>query len=85
MLLRLLIRGGAVIFCLKPTVLQVWYDYDFVRCGARTRNTHREDQKLVQLPHATRVGDVAQMVERSLSMREVLGSIPSFSNTCSLL
>ena len=24
-------------------------------------------------------GDVAQMVERSLSMREVLGSIPSFS------
>jgi hypothetical protein len=27
--LRLLIRGGAVIFCLKPTVLQVWYDYDF--------------------------------------------------------
>jgi len=25
-------------------------------------------------------GDVAQMVERSLSMREVLGSIPSFSN-----
>ena len=30
-------------------------------------------------------GDVAQMVERSLSMREVLGSIPSFSNTCSLL
>ena len=25
--------------------------------------------------------DVAQMVERSLSMREVLGSIPSFSNT----
>ena len=28
MLLRLLIRGGAVIFCLKPTVLQVWYDYD---------------------------------------------------------
>lgn len=26
-----------------------------------------------------REGDVAQMVERSLSMREVLGSIPSFS------
>ena len=26
-------------------------------------------------------GDVAQMVERSLSMREVLGSMPSFSKT----
>ena len=27
-----------------------------------------------------RHGDVAQMVERPLSMREVLGSMPSFSN-----
>jgi hypothetical protein len=26
-------------------------------------------------------GDVAQMVERSLSMREALGSTPSFSTT----
>jgi hypothetical protein len=30
-------------------------------------------------------GDVAQMVERSLSMREVLGSIPSFSKMVLLL
>ena len=30
-------------------------------------------------------GDVAQMVERSLSMREVLGSIPSFSTDRRLL
>ena len=32
-----------------------------------------------------RTGDVAQMVERSLSMREVLGSIPSFSTSYVLL
>ncbi len=32
-----------------------------------------------------REGDVAQMVERSLSMREVLGSIPSFSTSVLLL
>ena len=27
-------------------------------------------------------GDLAQMVERSLSMREALGSMPRFSNFC---
>jgi len=30
-------------------------------------------------------GDVAQMVERSLSMREVQGSIPCFSKQAGLL
>uniref|UniRef100_A0A7I3Z6H2 Uncharacterized protein n=2 Tax=Physcomitrium patens TaxID=3218 RepID=A0A7I3Z6H2_PHYPA len=30
---------------------------------------------------ASGIGDVAQMVERSLSMREVWGSIPHFSST----
>ena len=30
-------------------------------------------------------GDLAQMVERSLSMREALGSMPRFSRFCVLL
>ena len=34
---------------------------------------------------SNRNGDVAQMVERSLSMREVRGSIPRISTPCVLL
>ncbi|CAI5724355.1 unnamed protein product [Peronospora farinosa] len=61
---------------MEPTALHVWFDYEDVRCGARTRNPHREDQKLNPLPHATGVASVAQLGERQTEDLKVPGSIP---------
>ena len=43
------------------------------------------NEVLKHMARALFQGDVAQMVERSLSMREALGSMPSFSTFCSCL
>ncbi|KAG0733478.1 hypothetical protein G6F17_013109 [Rhizopus arrhizus] len=49
---------------------------DWVQCGPeRGERTWSFLTRHIHIP-----GDVAQMVERSLSMREALGSTPSFSN-----
>ncbi|CAH0488522.1 unnamed protein product [Peronospora farinosa] len=68
---------GRLLFSMEPTALHVWFDYEDVRCGARTRNPHREDQKLNPLPHATGVARLAQSVERKTLNLVVVGSSPT--------
>ena len=48
---------------------------------ARQKNSQKNKTSIEKISVSLEfVGDVAQVVERSLSMREALGSMPSFSN-----
>ena len=66
-------RLHSLVCLVLPTVVSGW---------ARLRNLLLEYRiKLYQYWHNTNTGDVAQMVERSLSMWEVRGSMPRSSKT----
>ena len=74
-------EGSTFVFCLVVLILyishyasftQFWF-FLIILSGATLQQSSVTNNKNLQL------GDVAQMVERSLSMREVRGSIPRIS------